>query len=393
MNTLESIDFRNRTALVRLDFNVPLDDQGRITNDRRIREALPTLQYILANGGSLVCLSHLGRPDGPDPALSLRPVQARLGELLGRPVQFVADPLSPEADAVYSHLKPGDVVLVENTRFWKAEKKADPDFAKQLSRLGQVFVMDAFGTAHRAEASTATVAGYFAEKCGGRLLQAEVQNAQRVLDSAQRPYVLVTGGAKVSDKIGILENLLPHVDAVIIGGGMAYTFIKAQGGEIGKSLCEDDRLDLARDLLARAAAQGKRILLPVDSVVADQFSATANTQTVDSNAIPAGWMGLDIGPQALAEARELVMGAKTILWNGPMGVFELESFSRGTFGIAQAVADATALGAYSLIGGGDSAAAIEQAGLASQVSYVSTGGGALLKYLEGKTLPGIAALQ
>lgn len=392
MKTLELLDFRGKTALVRVDFNVPIKN-GVITNDRRIREALPTLNYILNNGGALVIMSHLGRPkDGPTPELSLRPVQNRLAELLGRNVLFVNDCIGPDAEHTAHNLAPGDVLLLENTRFHKAEKAADRGFAKQLASLGHVYVNDAFGTAHRAEASTATVAEFFTEKAAGYLMAAEVANAQRVLHNAERPYVLVTGGAKVSDKIGILENLMDKVDAVVIGGGMAYTFIKALGGNIGSSLCEEDRIDLARDIMHRAKTAGKQFLLPIDSVVADAFSPTANTQTTLSDSIPEGWMGLDIGPQALEAARQAILGAKTILWNGPMGVFEMDAFAAGTMGVAQAVAEATQRGAYSLIGGGDSAAAIEKAGLASQVSYVSTGGGALLEYLEGKNLPGIVAL-
>jgi len=393
MKRLQDLDFADRRVLVRVDFNVPLDGDT-ITNDRRIREALPTLEHILQQGGIVLLMSHLGRPKGKlVPEMSLRPVQHALAELLQREVFFLKDPTSEEAKSFMADMHAGDVVLMENLRFHPEEEAGDEAFAAQLADLGDVYINDAFGTAHRAHASTTVVAKHFQHKAPGLLMEAELKNGQKILDNPQGPFVLITGGAKVSDKIGILENLLDRVDTVIIGGGMAYTFLKAQGHEVGNSLVEAERLELAADLLKRAEAAGKTILLPEDSLVADAFKADANTKAVPSAQIEAGWMGLDIGPRALAAAREHLLKAKTILWNGPMGVFEMEPFSKGTFGMAQHVAEATRAGAYSLIGGGDSAAAVEKAGLAAQVSYVSTGGGALLELLEGKILPGVAALR
>lgn len=394
MKTLNDLEVNGKRVLVRVDFNVPLNDQGHITDDRRIRAALPTIRHLLNNGAAVILISHLGRPKGVHkPELSLKPVQDRLRQLLNQEIYFVED-CRGEAPAHIAHnLHPGDVVLLENLRFHPEEKKGDEAFARELADLAHVYINDAFGTAHRAHASTTVVAGFFAEKAPGLLMAQELESAQAVLNKPAKPFVLITGGAKVSDKIGILENLLPKVDSVIVGGGMAYTFIKAKGGEIGKSLLEETRLEAARQMLDRAEQEGKAFHLPADSVVASEISAEAVTEEAPSDAIPEGKMGLDIGPMARETFTQVLTAAKTILWNGPMGVFEYKPFAGGTLAMAEAVAHSTETGAYSLIGGGDSAAAVEKAGLAHQVSYVSTGGGALLELLEGKTLPGIAALE
>lgn len=393
MQDLRTADLSGKTVFVRVDFNVPLNERQVIIDDRRVRAALPTIELLLEKGAKVLLNSHLGRPKGTvQPALSLRPVQNRLAELLQREVLFCDPFTGDDALGLISNLHDCDVVLFENLRFHPGETKGDIAYAKELAEGCDVYVNDAFGAAHRAHASTAVMAQFFTEKYPGLLLAAEIENAQKVLQNFERPFVLISGGAKVSDKVAILENLLPKVDAVIIGGGMAYTFVKAQGGEIGNSLLEEDRLPLANDLLARAAASDKEFLLPEDSIVADKFGADAATQIAPSNAIPAGWLGLDIGPEARKSFAEVISNAKTLLWNGPMGVFELPPFAEGTLAIAHAIAAATENGAYSLIGGGDSAAAVEAAGVAEKVSYVSTGGGALLEFLEGKTLPGIAAL-
>ncbi len=394
IRSIEQADFAGKTVVVRVDFNVPLDKAQQITDDRRMRAALPTLNYILDKGGALVLMSHLGRPkDAPEDKYSLRHLQNHLSELLGRPVFFVNDCVSEAAFNVTSHLMPGDVVLLENVRFYPGETKGDRGLAEQMARHGHVFVNDAFGSAHRAHSSVSVIADFFQEKYAGYLLLAEVENAQRVLESAARPYVAIMGGAKVSDKMLVIEQLLQRVDTLIIGGGMAYTFLKAQGKNVGKSLVEDDRLDVAREVMAKAQARGCQLILPSDSVIADAFDAAANAQTVSNDAIPDGWMGLDIGPASVTAFKNALAGAKTILWNGPMGVFEFERFAVGTNAIAQACAEASDAGAYTLVGGGDSAAAIEASGLEKRISYVSTGGGALLEYLEGKTLPGVAALD
>jgi len=394
MITIEQADLINKKVIIRVDFNVPLDAKTfAITDDVRIREALPTLNYLLSQPVALIIMSHLGRPkSGPEEKYSLIHLVAPLSALLGRPVQFVADCMGEEAEQACKALQPGEVLLLENLRFYPEEEKGDKAFAEKLASYADVYVNDAFGTAHRAHASTAVIAQFVKEKYAGFLLKKELDNAHKVLQNAERPFVAIMGGAKVSDKIVLIENLLDRVDAIIIGGGMTYTFLKALGNPIGKSLCEEDKLDLAKEILTKADKKGVKILLPVDSIIADQFAAEANTQIVDNAHIPAEWMGLDIGPKSLEAASQLILSAKTILWNGPMGVFEMPAFSKGTFGIAQAVVDATSKGAFSLIGGGDSAAAISKAGLTDQVSYVSTGGGALLEYMEGKVLPGVAAL-
>lgn len=396
MVDFQSFSFRGHRALVRVDFNVPLDESLHITDDTRMRAAVPTIQKIRHDGGAVILMSHLGRPKkGPEDKYSLHHLVKHLSELLGTEVLFAEDCVGEATFQKAQALQPGQVLLLENLRFHPEEEKGDPGFAKQLAQLGDVYVNDAFGTAHRAHASTAVIAQFFPadKRMFGLLMDAEVKNAERLLHHAEKPFVAVLGGAKVSDKIGIITNLLPRVSTLIIGGGMAYTFLKAQGIEIGKSLCESDKLDLARDILQQAKNKGIEIALPVDSVVAPRLDAAAPTQIVDNQHFPADQMGLDIGPKTITRYRDLILTAKTILWNGPMGVFELEPFATGTQAIAKAVAEATRLGAFSLVGGGDSIAALHQFGLENQVSYVSTGGGALLEYFEGKILPGIAAIR
>jgi phosphoglycerate kinase len=393
MKTVQDAAWQGKRALVRVDYNVPLDADFRVTDDTRMRASLPTLRHILDGGGSLVLMSHLGRPkEGPADKYSLRHLVAPLSALLGLPVQFVADCVGAEAEAAAQALQPGQVLLLENLRFHKAEEKGDEGFAAQLAKLGDAYVNDAFGTAHRAHASTTIVAKFFRENYAGFLLHSEVANAELLLQGAKRPYVAIMGGAKVSDKILIIAQLLDRVDTLIIGGGMAYTFLKAQGLAIGSSLCEEDRIPLAQTLMEKAKARGVQLLLPTDAVVADKFAPDAATQVVPSTAIPDGWMGLDIGPESAKAFAAALNGAQTVLWNGPMGVFEMDAFAKGTFAIANALVTATQQGGYTIVGGGDSAAAIAKAGLSHQVSYVSTGGGALLEYLEGKVLPGVQAL-
>jgi len=396
------IDVSGKKVLVRVDFNVPIDKQKRITDDTRMRKAIPTLNHILDQGGALILMSHLGRPlkklkaDGSVNVdkFTLRLIIKHLSNLLSRPVKFAASCIGDEATRMANGLLPGEVLLLENTRFHEGEEKGDADFAKSLSELADIYVNDAFGTAHRAHASTTVVAQHFAEtqKSFGFLMDAEVTNANKVLHDPQRPLVAITGGAKVSDKLLLLERLIDFADTVIIGGGMAYTFAKAQGGNIGDSICEDDKLGLALDLMAKAKEKGTSLLLPADNIAADKFSNDAQQQLVSSGDIPDGWEGLDIGPESITTFTEAIKTAKTIIWNGPMGVFEFDNFAKGTNAVAQAVADATAAGAFSLIGGGDSVAAITKNGLDDQVSFVSTGGGAMLEYLEGKELPGIKAI-
>lgn len=390
--------FKGVRALIRVDFNVPLNDQFQITDDTRMRAALPTIQKILADGGSVILMSHLGRPkDGPTDKYSLKHLVPHLQELVGKdvPVQFADDCIGNSATEAAAALQPGGVLLLENLRFYKQEEKGDADFAGKLAKLGDVWVNDAFGTAHRAHASTAVIAQFFPadKRFFGLLMESEVKSAEKVLHQSEKPFVAIIGGAKVSDKILIIENLLERATDIIIGGGMAYTFMKAAGGQIGKSLCEEDRLDTARELLKKADEKGVCIHLPSDSVVADRFAADADTSTAPSNHIPDGWMGLDIGPHAIEQFTNVVHQSKTILWNGPMGVFEMDKFQHGTKAIATAVAEATQKGAFSLVGGGDSVAAVNQFGFADKVSYVSTGGGAMLEYFEGKELPGIAAVK
>ena len=399
-----NIAFSGKKVLVRVDFNVPLDKKTfAITDDTRIRAEVPTIKEILKQGGAVILMSHLDRPlkklkeDGTIDydRFSLKHVVAHLTELLGVPVQFANDCIGEEAVKKSAALKPGEVLLLENTRFHKGEEKGDVDMAKKLAALGDVYINDAFGSAHRAHASTSTVAQFFDKehKGFGFLMDAEVKNAEKVLNNAAHPYTAIIGGAKVSDKILIIKQLISRVDNLIIGGGMAYTFLKALGGTIGKSLCEDDKLDEARAIVREAMMNGVNLILPLDSIAADKFDANADTKTCASDSIEADRMGLDIGEKAVQKYRTVILNSKTILWNGPMGVFEMEKFAGGTKGIALAVAEATKKGAFSLVGGGDSVAAISQLHLENEVSYVSTGGGALLEFLEGKELPGIAAIK
>ncbi len=396
MSTFSSYNFSGKKALVRVDFNVPLDKKTfQITDDTRIKAAIPTIQKILADGGSVILMSHLGRPkDGPDDKYSLKHLVSYLKEALNVPVHFADDCVGQEAQQMAAGLKAGEVLLLENLRFYKEEEKGENEFAKKLAGLGNVYVNDAFGTAHRAHASTAVIAQYFdaGEKMFGLLMEGEVKSAQKVLNEAEKPFTAIIGGAKVSDKILIIENLLNIATDIIIGGGMAYTFMKAKGGQTGNSLCEDDRLNTALQLIQKADEKGVCIHLPADSVIADKFDAEAHISTAPSNLIPDGWMGLDIGPMACEHFTKVIEKSKTILWNGPMGVFEMEKFQNGTKTIAEAVAHATEKGAFSLVGGGDSVAAANKFGFAEKLSYVSTGGGAMLEFFEGKELPGIAAI-
>ena len=398
MSKFSDYDFSGKKALIRVDFNVPLDKKtSAITDDNRMRAAIPTIKKILNDRGSVILMSHLGRPkDGPEEKSSLKHLMGHLGELLvGTTVLFVNDCIGEQAYLTASMLKPGEVLLLENLRFYKEEEMGDEAFAQKLARLGNVYVNDAFGTAHRAHASTAVIAKYFPKdkRMFGLLMESEVASAEKVMLHNQKPFTAIIGGAKVSDKILIIENLLERATDIIIGGGMAYTFMKAEGGKIGNSLCEADRLDTAIELLKKAEAKGVCIHLPSDSVIADKFAADAQTSTAPSNNIPDGWMGLDIGFNACEQFTNVIKKSKTILWNGPMGVFEMEKFQQGTRIVATAIAAATQAGAFSLVGGGDSVAAVNQFGFTDKVSYVSTGGGALLEYFEGKILPGIAAIN
>ena len=381
---------------MRVDFNVPLDENYNITDDTRIKTAIPSIKKILKDGGSVILMSHFGRPkQGPEEKYSLKHLLTRLSELLGAKVDFVADCIGEEAVKKASALKPGEVLLLENLRFYKQEEKGDRDFAQKLASLGDVYVNDAFGTAHRAHASTAVIADFFPKdrKMFGLLMEAEVANAEKVLNKAEKPFVAIIGGAKVSDKILIIENLMDKATDIIIGGGMAYTFFKAKGGHIGDSLCENERIDTAKDILEKAEAKGVCFHLPSDSVIADKFANDAQVSAAPSNAIPEGWMGLDIGMNACEQFSNVIRHSKTILWNGPMGVFEMHNFQHGTKTIAAAIADATSKGSFSLVGGGDSVAAVNQFGFDDKVSFVSTGGGAMLEFFEGKSLPGITAIK
>jgi phosphoglycerate kinase len=394
MKYLNDFDFKGKRALVRVDFNVPLDKQFNITDDTRIRAAIPTIQKILKDGGSVVLMSHLGRPkEGAEEKYSLKHLVKDLSTRLGITVKFADDCISDAALKLSSELKAGEVLLLENLRFYKQEEKGDEEFSKKLAKHGDVWVNDAFGTAHRAHASTTICAKFIKDAVCGYVIEAELKNAAKVLDQIQKPYTAVMGGAKISDKILIIERLIDKVDNLIIGGGMSYTFFKAMGGNIGNSLVEADKVELAQTLIQKAKDKGVNLLLPPDSVIADKFDNGANTQVADNKNIPDGWMGLDIGPDARQQYAKVISSSKTILWNGPMGVFEMPNFAAGTIAIAEAVVTATKAGGFSLIGGGDSAAAINQLGFGNDVSYVSTGGGALLEYMEGKVLPGVAALD
>lgn len=394
MKTIDLRSFAGKKVLIRVDFNVPLDAELHITDDTRIRASLPTIQKVLADGGSVILMSHLGRPkDGPNPAFSLRHLVPHLSQLLQSPILFADDCIGAQAVSLSASLQPGSVLLLENLRFYKEEEKGNAEFASKLAVLGDVYVNDAFGTAHRAHASTAVMAQFFpVERYFGYLMAKEVESATRVMNHAEHPFTAIMGGAKVSDKILIIENLLDKVHHLIIGGGMAFTFFKSQGYEIGNSICENDKLDLASRVLEMAKEKNVQVWLPSDVVLANAFSNDAETQVVDVRQIQPGWMGLDIGPKTQAAYRQIILASKTVLWNGPMGVFEMEKFKTGTSSIAQACAEATQKGAFTLVGGGDSVAAINQNGLGNAVSFVSTGGGALLEFMEGKVLPGIQAV-
>jgi phosphoglycerate kinase len=396
MISIDTYSFKGKRAIVRVDFNVPVDKETfEVTDDKRIRAALPTIHHILKSGGSVILLSHFGRPkDGPEEKFSLKQIIKVVEKNIGQTVQFASDCIGKDAKERGAALKNGEVLLLENVRFYAEETKGDIGFAEKLASLGDCYVNDAFGAAHRAHASTTQIAQFFPrDKMVGFLMKAEIESARKVLNHAERPFTAIVGGAKVSDKVLIVENLLNIADHIIIGGGMSYTFYKAQGGTIGQSLCEDERLETCREILAKAKEKGVRIHLPLDSTIADRFAADALTKVAPSNQIPDGWMGLDIGTEAIAAFREVLLASKTILWNGPMGVFEMKAFENGTKAVAEAVAEATGKGAFSLIGGGDSAAAVQKFGMSDQVSYVSTGGGALLEYFEGKVLPGVQAME
>ncbi len=394
MKTIKDFNFKDQKAIVRVDFNVPLDADFNVTDDNRIVAAKPTIEKITNDGGIAILMSHLGRPkNGPEDKFSLKHIVSKVEEVLGKKVTFVSDSVGTEVEAVVANAQPGDVILLENLRFYAEEEKGDENYAKQLANLGDVYVNDAFGTAHRAHASTTIVAQFFPDnKCFGFLLAKEIESIDKVLNSSEKPVTAVLGGSKVSSKITIIENILDKIDHMIIGGGMTFTFIKALGGNIGNSIVEDDKLDLALEIMEKAKAKNVQIHLPIDMIIADRFSNDANTQIVNVNEIPDGWQGLDVGPKTLESLKPVIAESKIILWNGPLGVFELEKFSQGTISLGNFIAEATANGTFSLVGGGDSVAAVKQFGLEPKMSYVSTGGGAMLEMLEGKTLPGIAAI-
>ena len=393
MQTLNDFNFNNQKALIRVDFNVPLNNDFKVTDTTRIEAAKSTIIKVLEDGGSAILMSHLGRPKGKEDQFSLRHIVEKVTEVIGVQVKFVNDCVGDTVEKAASDLKPGEILLLENLRFYKEEKSGDVSFAEQLAKLGDIYINDAFGTAHRAHASTAIIAQFFNnKKCFGNLLAQEIESIDKVLNNSERPVTAILGGAKVSSKIGVIENILDKVDHIIVGGGMTFTFVKALGGKIGNSLVEDDKLQLALDILEKAKAKNVQIHLPVDAIIADDFNNKANTQEVNTNEIPDGWMGLDSGTKTADKFAEVIANSKTILWNGPLGVFEMENFSKGTIQLGNAISQATKNGAFSLVGGGDSVAAVKQFGFANKVSYVSTGGGAMLEMLEGKTLPGIEAI-
>ena len=393
MKTLNDFNFNSKKAIIRVDFNVPLDENFNVTDATRIEAAKPTIDKILNDGGSVILMSHLGRPKGIEAKYSLQHIVATTEEILGRKVQFAADCIGEVAETAAKNLQPGEILLLENLRFYAEEEKGDVAFSTKLASLGDIYVNDAFGTAHRAHASTTIIAQFFQDaKCFGYLLAKEIESIEKVLKNSEKPVVAILGGSKVSSKITVIENILDKVNHMIIGGGMTFTFVKALGGSIGDSICEDDKLELAIEILKQAKEKGVQIHIPIDVVAADAFSNTANTQVVDVNHIPDGWQGLDAGPRSLAIFRRIILDSKTILWNGPLGVFEMENFANGTIALGEYIAESTANGAFSLVGGGDSVAAVKQFGLEPKMSYVSTGGGAMLEMLEGRTLPGIAAI-
>lgn|SRR5574344_495821 len=396
MKSINEINFKGKKVLLRVDFNVPVDENKNITDDTRMRESLPTIQKLLNDGAAIIIMAHFGRPKkgGFEPELSLAPVAKHLEELIGRPVVFTQELLGDTVTNMAHNLKDGQVMLLENIRFYPEETKGDVALAERLSKLGDCYINDAFGAAHREHSSTAVIARFFPnDKYFGFLMEHEVKNLEKLMHNPAHPFTAIIGGSKISSKIGILENLIDKVDNMVIIGGMRYTFTKAMGGKIGKSICEDDKMDLALDLMKRMDERGVKYYLPTDSVIADDFSNNAHTQIVPSNAVPDGWESMDCGPESCKMLRDVIMSSKSILWNGPAGVFELPTFAKGTHAIASYVADACKQGCFAAVGGGDSVAAVKQMGLADQMSYVSTGGGAMLEYLEGKTLPGIAAIQ
>ncbi len=393
MKTLNDFNFNNKKAIIRVDFNVPLDENFKVTDATRIEAAKPTIDKILKDGGSVILMSHLGRPKGVEAKYSLQHIVSKTEEILGQKVHFASDCIGEIAENAAKNLQPGEILLLENLRFYAEEEKGDVVFSKKLASLGDIYVNDAFGTAHRAHASTTIIAQFFQDaKCFGYLLAKEIESIEKVLKNSEKPVVAILGGSKVSSKITVIENILDKVNHMIIGGGMTFTFIKALGGKIGNSICEDDKLELAIEILKQAKEKGVQIHLPVDVIAADAFSNDANTQVVDVKNIPDGWQGLDAGPKSLEIIKRIILDSKTILWNGPLGVFEMESFANGTISLGEYIAESTANGAFSLVGGGDSVAAVKQFGLEPKMSYVSTGGGAMLEMLEGRTLPGIAAI-
>lgn len=394
MKTINDFDFKDKKALIRVDFNVPLNDNHEVTDTTRIEAAKPTIVKILEDGGSAVLMSHLGRPKAQEAEFSLKHIVSKVSEIIGVQVKFVEDCVGAEAEAAAAALEPGEILLLENLRYYNEETAGDKAFAEKLSKLGDIYVNDAFGTAHRAHASTTIVAEFFPEnKCFGLLLAKEIESLDKVLNNNEKPVLAILGGAKVSSKITVIENVLDKVDHLIIGGGMAYTFIKAQGGNVGSSICEDDKQELALDILKQAEEKNVKVHLPVDVVAADSFSEFANTKVENIYEIPDAWQGLDAGPKSLENFKDVVLESKTILWNGPLGVFEMKPFANGTIELGNFIDEATQKGAFSLVGGGDSVAAVKQFGFDDKVSYVSTGGGAMLEMLEGKTLPGIAAIE
>ncbi|MGB5666948.1 MAG: phosphoglycerate kinase [Maribacter sp.] len=394
MKTIDDFNFEHKKALIRVDFNVPLDEEFNVTDTNRIEAARPTIIKVLEDGGSAVLMSHLGRPQGKrNDNMSLRHICEKVSEIIGVQVKFVSDCVGAEAEKAVAELQEGEVLLLENLRFHSEETAGDIEFARQLAKLGDIYINDAFGTAHRAHASTTVVAQFFpGKKCFGYLLAKEIKAIEKVMRTGEKPVLAILGGAKVSSKITIIENILNKVDHLIIGGGMTYTFVKAQGGQVGESICEDDKMDLALSILVQAKEKGVQVHLPVDVLAADQFSNNAKTQIVDVDKIPDGWQGLDAGPRTLQIFKKVILESKTILWNGPVGVFEMGKFAQGTIAVGNYIDEATQNGAFSLVGGGDSVAAVKQFGFEDKVSYVSTGGGAMLESLEGKTLPGIAAI-
>lgn len=393
MKTIDDFNFNEKKALIRVDFNVPLDENFKVTDATRIQAAKPTIDKIINDGGSVILMSHLGRPKGKEDKYSLKHIVDTASQILGKSVNFVSDCIGNVAESAARELKKGEILLLENVRFYPEEEKGDAHFAEKLAKLGDIYVNDAFGTAHRAHASTTIVAKSFPNnKCFGYLLAKEIQSIEKVMKDGEKPVLAILGGSKVSSKITIIENILDKVNDLIIGGGMAYTFIKAKGGKIGDSICEDDKLDLALDILKKAEDKGVKVHLPIDVVAADDFSNNANTQILPVNDIPSGWQGLDAGPKTLEVYKQVILNSKTILWNGPVGVFEMPNFSKGTVAVGNFIEEATKNGAFSLVGGGDSVAAVKQFGFEDKVSYVSTGGGAMLESLEGKVLPGIEAI-